>query len=567
MLVDAQSVLQKQKRFWGLFLKHRNVIFVAVTVWAIAVSAGADNNPKTQPAAQPSTAESAVDEEAVPTPEPSKAENINLREVVTKPLGEKEQPLGEKEQEKRKPLPDSGTTSTPEKASATPAEEKTTRREKTTATPESTAGDSESVSSGTADPTPGADQDASATPVAAEPESIPEDPPRLPLVLLDAEVPPGTSTRLAWTPKMSFMGITAPTAVLVINGVREGPTLCLTGAVHGDELNGIEIIRHVVYNIDPQELSGAVIGVPIVNLQGFRRASRYLPDRRDLNRYFPGNPDGSSASRIAHSFFEEVITHCDMLVDIHTGSFHRTNLPQVRADLAHPDVAEMARGMGAIVVVQSEGHPGSLRRAAVESGVTAITLEAGQPHQLQKSAVNHGIKSLDNLMDSLGMLKRRSFWEIKAEPIYYSSSWVRATQGGILFSDVELGDRVKEGDLLGTVTDPITNARSDIIAPADGRVIGMALNQVMYPGFAAYHIGLQATVEDAAEKSSELKSEDNDLSGAVVDSDDPDDFIEPPSDADGVTIVPASENKEPDSGAKGATPEPLDRFGVLEDSE
>lgn len=562
MLVDAQSVLQKQKRFWGLFLKHRNVIFVAVTVWAIAVSAGADNNPKTQPAAQPSTAESAVDEESVPTPEPSKAENINLREVVT-------EPLGEKEQEKKKPSSDTGTAAMPEKASATPVKApptpgKTTTQEKTAATPENTAGDSESVSSGAADPTPEVDQNASATPLATEPESTPEAPPRLPLVLLDAEVPPGTSTRLAWTPKMSFMGITAPTAVLVINGVREGPTLCLTGAVHGDELNGIEIIRHVVYNIDPQELSGAVIGVPIVNLQGFRRASRYLPDRRDLNRYFPGNPDGSSASRIAHSFFEEVITHCDMLVDIHTGSFHRTNLPQVRADLAHPDVAEMARGMGAIVVVQSEGHPGSLRRAAVESGVTAITLEAGQPHQLQKSAVNHGIKSLDNLMDSLGMLKRRSFWEIKAEPIYYSSSWVRATQGGILFSDVELGDRVKEGDLLGTVTDPITNARSDITAPADGRVIGMALNQVMYPGFAAYHIGLQATVEDAAEKSGELKSEDNDLSGAVVDSDDPDDFIEPPSDAAGVTIVPASENKDPDNGA---TPEPLDRFGVLEDSE
>ena len=548
MLVDAQLVLQKQKRFWGLFLIRRNVFFVAVAVLAIAVSAGAENNPQTKPAEQAPPVENAVGEESVssPTPGPTKAENIDLREIVT-------EPLGEKQKEKKEPSDDADKSTSQKNVPTTPAK---------TAEP---AGDSETVSGDPVDIKPESDQPAPDAPPITDQENTPGDPPRLPLVLLDAEVPPGTSTRLSWTPKMSFMGITAPTAVLVINGVREGPTLCLTGAVHGDELNGIEIIRHVVYNIDPQELSGAVIGVPIVNLQGFRRASRYLPDRRDLNRYFPGNPDGSSASRIAHSFFEEVITHCNLLVDIHTGSFHRTNLPQVRADLGHPEVAELARGMGAIVVVQSEGHSGSLRRAAVESGVTAITLEAGQPHQLQKSAVNHGIKSLDNLMDSLGMLKRRSFWDIKAEPIYYSSSWVRATQGGILFSDVELGDRVKEGDQLGTVTDPITNMRSEIISPVDGRVIGMALNQVMYPGFAAYHIGLQSTVEDAAEKSSGTKAENND-SDVAVDGDDPD-LSEPPSNTTGGSTAPVSENREPDSDINDAKPEPLDRFGVLEDSE
>ena len=324
---------------------------------------------------------------------------------------------------------------------------------------------------------------------------------RPPLVILGTEVLPGTSTRLGWSPNVSFLGIAAPTPVLVVNGVNPGPTLCLTSAIHGDELNGIEIVRHVLYSIDPKELAGTVIGVPIVNLQGFRRSSRYLPDRRDLNRYFPGNDIGSSASRIAYSFFNEVISHCDLLVDLHTGSFHRTNLPQLRANLAVTEVADLTKMMGSIVVVHSSGAKGCLRRAAVEAGIPAVTLEAGQPHQLQKTAVNHGIKSVETLLDTLKMLKRRAFWELKSEPVYYQSHWVRARDGGVLLSEVELGDKVRMGDLLGVVSDPITNMRSEIRAPYNGRIIGMALNQVIFPGFAAYHIGLQSSAEAAAETS------------------------------------------------------------------
>ena len=167
--------------------------------------------------------------------------------------------------------------------------------------------------------------------IAAEPEEVVDPaegipapvaqeggPEQAPMMLLGSEVLPGTATRLEWSPSVSFMGISAPTAVLAINGVESGPTLCLTAAVHGDELNGIEIVRRVMYNIDPLKLSGAMIGIPIVNLEGFRAGSRYLSDRRDLNRYFPGNPSGSSASRIAYSFFHEVVSHCDMLIDLHT---------------------------------------------------------------------------------------------------------------------------------------------------------------------------------------------------------------------------------------------------------
>jgi predicted deacylase len=320
-----------------------------------------------------------------------------------------------------------------------------------------------------------------------------------PLVLLGSEVPPGTAARLAWSPSESFAGIAAPTPVLVINGANPGPVLCLTAAIHGDELIGIEVVRRVLYSIDASQLSGALIGVPIVNLQGFRRSSRYLPDRRDLNRYFPGNTYGSSASRIAYSFFNEIVLRCDALVDLHTGSFHRTNLPQVRGDLNNPDVAALANGFGGMAVLQSRGARGSLRRAAVEAGIPSVTVEAGEPMRLDEVAVEQGVRSIERLLDSLGMLKMRSRWSKREQPIFYKSTWVRANEGGVLFSKVQLGQRVRAGDLLGTVTDPITNAQHDILSPYTGRVIGMALNQVMMPGFAAYHIGIQSTVEEAAE--------------------------------------------------------------------
>src|SRR5690606_8363952 len=224
-------------------------------------------------------------------------------------------------------------------------------------------------------------------PAATEPEPAPAPASDgQPLVLLGSEVAPGTATRLAWSPRESFAGIAAPTPVLVVNGARQGPVLCLTAAIHGDELVGIEVVRRILYDVDAQQLNGALIGVPIVNLQGFRRSSRYLPDRRDLNRFFPGNPAASSAARIAHSFFHEVVLKCDALVDIHTGSFHRTNLPQVRGDLNNPEVAALTRGFGATVVLQSKGARGTLRRAAVEAGIPAVTLEAGEPLRLDEEA-------------------------------------------------------------------------------------------------------------------------------------------------------------------------------------
>jgi len=313
------------------------------------------------------------------------------------------------------------------------------------------------------------------------------------LVLLGSEVLPGTSTRLAWSSGIQIAGLSQPTPVLVVNGVNTGPTLCLTGTIHGDELNGIEIIRQTMYDLDPEKLSGSVVGIPIVNLPGFQQGSRYLPDRRDLNRHFPGRPNGSLADRIAYSLFENIIRHCDMLVDIHTGSLKRTNLPQLRADMNNPTVAEFTRGFDRMAVVHSSGSPGMLRTAAVDVGIRSVTLEAGESHRIQEHQIKAGVNSLTSLMEKQGMISRMFVWG-DPQPVYYNSAWVRANDGGILFSKVRLGAKVTKGQILGYVADPITNAQYPIHSNSDGRIIGMAVDQVVMAGFAAYHIGTEAKV-------------------------------------------------------------------------
>lgn len=341
--------------------------------------------------------------------------------------------------------------------------------------------------------------------------------------ILDTEVKPNTSVRLTWNSDAAVGAFSEATPVLVVNGANPGPTLCLVAAVHGDELNGIEMIRRVIFDIDPAKLTGTIIGVPVANIMGFRRNSRYLPDRRDWNRYFPGNTHGSSASRLAHSFFSKIILQCDALVDLHTGSFHRTNLPQLRADLADERVARLAQSFGVIAVLNSRGNPNSLRAAAVRAGIPAVTLEAGEPMAMQSEVVEEGVTAIMTLLGKTGMYGKKKRWN-RIAPVYYRSTWVRANQSGILFSKATLGQRVKEGDVLGTVTDPVTNARTTIKSPYQGRIIGMALDQVVLPGFAAYHIGIQTPEAILIEESQmnqmlpEEDEEDGDDSG--VDSSD-----------------------------------------------
>ena len=320
-----------------------------------------------------------------------------------------------------------------------------------------------------------------------------------PLKLLGKTVQPGTFATLHWAPDQSFRSIATPVPVLVAHGNEPGPRLCLTAAVHGDELNGIEMVRRLMYELEPNELAGTVVGVPIVNLDGFRNGSRYLSDRRDLNRYFPGHKNGSAASRLAFSLFNNIVRQCDYLVDLHTGSQKRINQPQLRADLDKSTVVAFAKHFGGMTVLHSPPGDGMLRAAAVDEGIVAVTMEAGGPNRLEEEAVDYGVQALETLLENLDMRKASRFWGAP-QPVFFESEWIRAGQGGILLSEVELNDQVRKGEILGTVTDPISNTGSAIIAPYDGRVLGMAVNQVVHAGFAAYRIGEEKSAEEVEAK-------------------------------------------------------------------
>lgn len=335
-----------------------------------------------------------------------------------------------------------------------------------------------------------------------------------PLAILDRLVVPGTRMSLQWRPAGGISNAEIPSPVVVVRGALPGPVLCLVAGIHGDEINGVEIVRQLSHDVDPTRLSGTVIGVPIVNVFGYSRGSRYLPDRRDLNRHFPGSRQGSIASRIAHGFFNDVVRHCDMLVDFHTGSFDRTNLPQVRADLTHPDVLEFSRGFGNTVVLHSKGNRGMLRVAATAAGIPAVTFEAGAPTRLEPAEIDEAVAAIRRLMVKGGLLPApeqaegvgvladpvAAAAELEPAPIFLDSRWVRANSGGLLLSEVRLGQRVLAGQRLGKVIDPVTNTERYILAPVPGRIIGMAQNQAVLPGYAAFHLGTETSEQQAVQE-------------------------------------------------------------------
>jgi len=313
------------------------------------------------------------------------------------------------------------------------------------------------------------------------------------MTIVGEVVGPGESRRIALETSESFVGGEVAAPVMVVRGIEPGPVLCLTGGIHGDELNGVEIVRRVADSLDPMSLHGVVIAVPIVNPHGFRRSSRYLPDRRDLNRFFPGRRLGSAASRIARRVFEQVIMQCDYLIDFHTGSFHRTNLPHLRGDLSHRGVVKLADAFGPAILLNSVPRAGILRGAAVSAGIPAVTFEAGEPMRFDPEAILAGVDGVKRTMAGLEMSSLPGTGEeVPETAVYRQAVWVRVDDGGILLPSVPLGANVEVDTPLATVTDPISNHTVVVTSPYAGRIIGMAHGQVVIPGFAAFRIALEA---------------------------------------------------------------------------
>lgn len=300
---------------------------------------------------------------------------------------------------------------------------------------------------------------------------------------------PGVKRKFAFMKKSTFEAAFLDIPVFVARGVAPGLTLCVTSAIHGDEINSVEIARRAFAAVDAQRLSGTLVVLPVINASGFRVMNRYMPDRRDLNRAFPGSAKGSVAAIVAGAVFEDVVKRCDRLIDLHTGSNYRTNMAQIRVDAENPEAFALARSFGSGVIVTGAGAEGTLRRSATEAGVPAIIYESGPPYVFVEKEIETGVTGVLNALDFLGM------YETPGEPaptkLLTKSSWVRVPRGtgGIFLPTARLGDRVEKGDVLGSVTDPLTDTKHDIVSDAGGLVIGGALPQVVLSGYGLFHIG------------------------------------------------------------------------------
>jgi uncharacterized protein len=276
--------------------------------------------------------------------------------------------------------------------------------------------------------------------------------------------------------------------VQVFHGRAEGHTVWISGAVHGDEINGVEIIRRVTGSLDARSMAGTVIAVPIVNVHGFLNGDRYLPDRRDLNRSFPGSPTGSLAARIADLFMTEIVRRCDVGIDLHTGSDHRTNLPHVRADLDDPQTRKLAEAFGAPLMLHARTRDGSLRGAATDRGATVLLFEGGEALRFDDDSLAAGVDGVRRVLAELAVIEPRVDDPRPVPVESRRSSWVRARRSGIVLLDVELGEVVQRGQLLGVIHDSVGKRLSRVSAPRGGVVIGRVQQPLVNQGDALIHL-------------------------------------------------------------------------------
>lgn len=278
--------------------------------------------------------------------------------------------------------------------------------------------------------------------------------------------------------------------VRVIAGKKPGPVLFVSGTVHGDELIGVEVVRRLVASPRLKNLkSGVLILLPILNMFGFILNSRYLQDRRDLNRAFPGSAGGSLASRVAHLFMTEVVAKSTHGIDIHSGSFYRENLPQIRAAATDPEIMSMAEAFGASVIINGEIRDGSLREAATNKGIKMLVYEAGEALRFDETSAIVGVNGVFGVMENLGMVDPPEVPRETVKPyVMKNTTWVRAPRAGILFDRAPLGMEVKPGDILAQISDPFGDDPIPILSPESGLLIGRSNLPTANEGDGLFHI-------------------------------------------------------------------------------
>ncbi len=308
-----------------------------------------------------------------------------------------------------------------------------------------------------------------------------------PFEIAGTKIEPGEYRELSLKVSEFYTSQPASIPLFVKRGAKDGPILFVTAAVHGDEINGVQIVRNLIIELRDRDINGTFVGVPVVNRFGFNTHQRDMPDNRDLNRSFPGSSNGSLAARYAHRVFEEIIRKCTHGIDLHTAGASRTNMPQVRCDIKHDEAKRMAQAFGAAVILHHPGGKGTLRRSATDAGIPTIIYEAGETFKFERDVVAHGKRGVLQVMRSLGMV------EIDVQPPQYQvivkqSSWVRADRGGLLDVYVRPGDVVYEGDEIAVITNPFGREKDALKAPFNGLVIGRVTLPLVNPGNPIAHL-------------------------------------------------------------------------------
>lgn len=343
-----------------------------------------------------------------------------------------------------------------------------------------------------------------------------------PLEINGTRIAPGTNVYLDIPVTQLYTHAPVTIPVHVIHSRHPGPRLFLSGAVHGDEINGVEIIRRVLKLGALKRLRGTLIAAPIVNVHGFINHSRYLPDRRDLNRSFPGSDSGSLTARVANLFLREIVAKCTHGIDLHTAAIHRENLPQVRGNLDNPEIDRMARSFGVPVILNGALVEGTLRKLASDQGVHTLLYEAGEALRFDELCIRGGVRGIVAVMRELGMLPAgRKHTPHRKAMVARSSTWARAPQSGILRATVRLGTRVKAGTRLGVIADPFGEREADVVSSAAGIIIGRTNIPLVHEGDALFHIARFEQPRAAAEAVEQFQAENLNDVDALLDEEPP----------------------------------------------
>ena len=320
----------------------------------------------------------------------------------------------------------------------------------------------------------------------------------------DTVIGPGERATVRLPVADLYTGTSLAMPVHVVCGRREGPVLFVSAAIHGDELNGVEIIRRLLKRKALSSIRGTLLAVPIVNVHGFLDQSRYLPDRRDLNRSFPGSRKGSVAARMAYTFVHEIVEKSDFGIDLHTGAINRSNLPQIRGNLDDEATLQLARAFGAPVIVNSNARDGSLRQCAADKGMPVLIYEAGEALRFDELSIRAGLRGTISAMRHIGMLPSGSKKAPVSPVVADSTSWVRAPDSGIVTPKVELGSRVKAGQALAVIGDPVGDEEVWVKAPFDGIIIGRSNLPLAHEGDALFNVAAFKSVSRAEDRVEEF---------------------------------------------------------------